>query len=351
MAARKQILSASSMKARLDHFEIGIRCARWRTDSWTRNQFPKQAHRTQITTRAFTSPNTQYKRSTDNCSNGHTILAAQFRSFAELRPRYSLRRFSQNQLKDAIAEFSMEHHKERTRFRRQIIIGGVVLSIASYMAYKLYIQNQTMFIPYWLKPYVFEEILTSDQLASLHDLTVEALLEAIAYQNSVAAIVGLPIMVESMQDVHFAFPEGRPAEHVLKGFEIYRDQSSQFFPSIRRSVRIFSPKEISSGLISPLFEAVGLFNDNVEEPVHEMIDNVTLKPELWVEVTGSASIEGARTRRLAKENASQDSSLPKTHCTVKFKGYMDLDRMNTVRIQTGELVLKRGDEELKRLSW
>ncbi|KAK9356541.1 hypothetical protein V1505DRAFT_391234 [Lipomyces doorenjongii] len=272
--------------------------------------------------------------------------------FREPQRQSSMHQFTEEEFRHAILQSSTMKREHGAKLRRRIFLGSLSTAIFLYGMYKLYVQDESFFIPYWVKPYVLEEILTRAQLDSLKQMTGDALLEALAYQELVAANLGLPIIIESLDAVKFAFPPDRPAEHVLKGIEVYRKTDKQKMPSIRRSVRIFSIREIRSKFITPLADAIGMTTDEAEESVHEIMENMELKTNIWVEVTGTAVISGAKARReeIEKKSNVQLSSVAR-RCVVQFKGYLDLERMNTVRVQSGDLIFYENGEEVRRISW
>ncbi|KAJ8101466.1 hypothetical protein POJ06DRAFT_251614 [Lipomyces tetrasporus] len=272
--------------------------------------------------------------------------------FRERQGESSMHQFTPDEFRDAILQSNAMKREHGAKLRRRLFLGTMSTALLLYGLYKLYVLDESFFVPYWIKPYIFEEILTRRQLDSLKQMTGDALIEALAYQELVAANIGLPIIIESLDEVKFAFPSDRPAEHVLKGIEVYRKTDTQHFPSIRRSVRIFSIREIRSKFITPLADAIGMTTDEAEEPVHEIMENMELNSNIWVEVTGKAAISGAKARREHNDNkAKPQLSSPARKCVVQFKGYLDLERMNTVRIQSGDLIFFENGEEVRRISW
>ncbi|KAK9240580.1 hypothetical protein V1525DRAFT_395385 [Lipomyces kononenkoae] len=294
----------------------------------------------------------------DDILRRHASTYRSYRStslvFRAPQPPSSMHQFTEDEFRHAILQSSTMKREHGAKLRRRIFLGTLSTAILLYGLYKLYVQEECFFIPYWIKPYVLEEILTREQLDSLEQMTGDALLEALAYQEVVAANLGLPIIIESLDAVKFAFPPDRPAEHVLRGVEVYRKSDKQKFPSIRRSVRIFSIRDVQSKFIVPLADAIGMTTDEVEESVHDIMDNMELKSNVWVEVTGTAIISGAKARRERSENnvtANPQSSSVTRRCVVQFKGYLDLERMNTVRIQSGELIFFENGKDVRRISW
>ncbi|KAK9368489.1 hypothetical protein V1509DRAFT_623062 [Lipomyces kononenkoae] len=294
----------------------------------------------------------------------HDILtrhATTFRSYRSTsmvfrapQQQSSMHQFTEEEFRHAILQSSTIKREHGAKLRRRIFLGTLSTSILLYGLYKLYVQEECFFIPYWIKPYVLEEVLTRGQLDSLEHMTGNALLEALAYQEVVAASLGLPIIIESLDAVRFSFPPDRPAEHVLKGIEVYRKSDKQKLPGIRRSVRIFSIRDVRSKFIVPLADAIGMTTDEAEESVHDIVENMELKSNVWVEVIGTAVISGAKARREEyehKANANSQSSSVTRRCVVQFKGYLDLERMNTVRIQSGDLIFYENGKEVRRISW
>ncbi|KAK7206751.1 hypothetical protein BZA70DRAFT_275001 [Myxozyma melibiosi] len=281
-----------------------------------------------------------------------------YRASEQLPPRRFSgdERFTEEDLKEAILSSHTLHGKSfLSKWLSTLLIAGTSVVVAGYFTYRIHYRDQAVFLPLWAKPYVFEEVLSPEQIQTLRNLTEDALLGALAYKESVGAMLGLPIIIEKMEDVKFSFPPDRPKEHVIVGVEFYREKSDQIFPRIRSSVRILSIEDAYSRLVTPFANAVGLDggSDNEREPtsaVHELLDGLEKwKNRVWVDVNGTAVVHGSFVRNQNKSDGEEDSQ--KHYCVVKFKGFLDLERMNVVTIQSGELIAYEDGKESRRLEW
>ncbi|KAK9460834.1 uncharacterized protein V1516DRAFT_677790 [Lipomyces oligophaga] len=287
-------------------------------------------------------------------SNASSPIYESIRRFSTVNSRSQMlppRRFSEDRLRETIAaSHSLQQKAGVGPWIPTLLLSGVTLGILGYSSYKIYFLNDEAFFPYWVKPYVFEEVLTEDQLEDLRNITRDALLESLAYKDTVAAIVGLPLMIESVSDIEFKFPSDRPAEHVVKGIEVYRKTAHAVFPSTRFSVRIFSLEEAYTALLTPISSAIGITaNEDEEDVLQELLTRLErMNSKTWVNVTGIAVIQGSFLRRQATESGLTEND---TKCVVKFQGYLDLNRMNAVTIQGGQLTLFKDGKEVKKAQW
>ncbi|KAK9446973.1 uncharacterized protein V1518DRAFT_422602 [Limtongia smithiae] len=251
-------------------------------------------------------------------------------------------------LREAIVNSAEIKRKARPlRWIPAALLSGAAAAIVCYGGYKVYVLQEAIFMPYWIQPYVLEEVLTHTQLEELTELTHEAVLETLAYRDNVAAALGLPIVVEQLEDVRFTFPPDRPQEHVVKGVELYRVNRTQMLPRFKWSLRIFSLEDMYAKLISPL-SAIGLGSseDDEDSVMQDFLTAIEQRTRSWVDVTGTAVVVGAFAR-----HAGDAESRKKRKCVVQFKGYLDLDRMNAVTIQNGVVVVYENDVAVQRIEF
>ncbi|KAK9454927.1 hypothetical protein V1511DRAFT_501352 [Dipodascopsis uninucleata] len=239
---------------------------------------------------------------------------------------------------------SAESRRRWTSVLPWILGTGMFAMILAYGTYKVSVCQDVIFIPYWIKEYEFEELLTPEHKFQLTGMAVNAMIESLAYKESVVGMLGLPIIIESVDEIRFFFPEDSPAEHVLKGFEVSHEPNSGIMPTIRKSARIFSIRDVQSKLLAPLASATGLGSTESEDEtgVQELFDSFE-QTKIWVKVAGTVTVQGARIRRQSA-NSSQ-------HCVIKFEGFMDSERLNTVTIRGGVIEFYENDKLIREVNW
>lgn len=100
------------------------------------------------------------------------------------------RRFSENEgiseddLREAIISSNTLQRKSWIlQWGSAILLTGLSLSILIYSAYKVHYLDQPVFIPFWVKPYIFEEVMTPEQLQILKSKATGFFLSDIARAN------------------------------------------------------------------------------------------------------------------------------------------------------------------------